>query len=253
MNRLFSVRTVFGVLLMASLIMGGCLGSREWTYPPPPDKTYLEVSTSQKIQANLVVVPLEDKRGNGVKEEYWKAAVPLVPHGVTAYDRPETIPNPERVDDVDFDPPRDFMRALVEEVKRSDLFSSVTYAESPDSASGDVVLRGQLHSTRWERRITTYLFGPFGTMFWMLGLPMGNTTTEVSLDMQLTPSGEPANVLWSFAMEFEGREVDGLYYGLEDSVRSYPVALQDALRDVIRDLADKAPARVKRFLSTPES
>ena len=54
-------------------------------------------------------------------------------------------------------------------------------------------------------------------------------------------------------MEFEGREVDGLYYGLEDSVLSYPVALQDALRDVIRDLADKAPARVKRFLNTPES
>ena len=85
------------------------------------------------------------------------------------------------------------------------------------------------------------------TIFWIIGLPMGNTTTQVEMDMQLTPAGDPTNVLWSFAMEFEGRELDGPYYGLEDSVISYPVALQDALRPAISDLAEKAPTRLKNF------
>ena len=44
--------------------------------------------------------------------------------------------------------------------------------------------------------------------------------------------------------QFRGSEVDGTYYGLGTSVQSYPVALQDALRPAIRDLAAKAKTRM---------
>jgi len=220
------------------------LGAREWTYPPPPDKTYVTTPGKDPIQATLVVLPLEDLRGTEEKDEYWKVAIPLVPHGVASYDRPETVVHPEQVDELFFDPPKDFARALADEIREANIFSNVTLSESPTPPPGDYVLRGRLHSTRWERRLTTYLLGPLGTVLWMVGLPMGETTTEVEMDLRLSPAGDPSQVLWRFAMKFNGAVNDGVYYGLEEEVQSYPVALQDALRPAIHDLVDKSKTRI---------
>ena len=110
----------------------------------------------------------------------------------------------------------------------------------------DFVLQGRLYSTRWERHISTYGLGPAGTLLWVAGLPMGTTETEVEMFVSLSQAGEPDNVLWGFAMEFEARERDGLYQGLEDSVMNYPKSLQEALRPAMKDLVEKAPERLKR-------
>ena len=245
MIRSLSFFNVWCVLIIIGVLsVSGCLGSREWSYPPPPEKKYLNVPAKDPIPARLAVLPLEDLRGTEVKEEYWRVAIPLVPHGVTSYDRPETVVDPEEVDEVIFDPPRDFAKALADEIRTANIFSTVLFSEEQTPPPSDYVLRGRLYSTRWERRLTTYLLGPLGTVFWMAGLPMGETTTEVKMDLRLTPAGDPSEVLWSFAMEFRGAEIDGPYYGLEDSVQSYPVALQDALRPAIRDLAEKSKARL---------
>jgi len=77
------------LIITGALSISGCLGPREWSYPPPPDKTYLNVQATDFIPARLAVLPLEDLRGTEVKEEYWRVAIPLVPHGMTSYDRPE--------------------------------------------------------------------------------------------------------------------------------------------------------------------
>ncbi len=244
MIRVPSLFKVWCVLIVGILSLSGCLGTREWTYPPPPDKAYVASPAKNPIPARLVVLPLEDLRGTKEKDEYWKVAIPLVPHGVASYDRPETVEHPEQIDEVIFDPPKDFARALADEIKAANIFSTVIFAEDQTPPPGEYVLRGRLHSTRWERRLTTYLLGPLGTVFWMLGLPMGETTTEVEMDLRLTPAGDPSQVLWSFAMKFQGAVNDGVYYGLEESVHSYPVALQDALRPAIHDLADKSKTRI---------
>lgn len=244
MNPLPSFFKVWCVLIIGALSLSGCLGEREWTYPPPPDETYVAAPIKDSIPARLVVLPLEDLRGTEVKDEYWKVAIPLVPHGVASYDRPETVVEPEQVDELFFNPPKDFARALADEIQEANIFSTVVFAEGQTPPPGDYVLRGRLHSTRWERRLTTYLLGPLGTVLWMVGLPMGETTTQVEMDLRLSPAGDPSKVLWSFAMEFRGEEIDGTYYGLEDSVQSYPMALQDALRPAIHDLADKSKTRI---------
>jgi len=246
MIRSLSAFKVLCFMVIGALSVSGCLGARDWTYPPPPEKSYLSIPTQgTSIPASLTVLPLQDLRGNEMKEEYWRVAIPLVPHGVTSYDRPEDAIDPEQVDEVFFDPPKDFARALADEIREANIFETVTFTENQTPPPSDYVLKGRLHSTRWERRLTTYLLGPLGTFFWIIGLPMGETTTEVEMDLRLTPAGNPSEVLWSFAMEFKGAELDGPYYGLEDSVQSYPVALQDALRPAIRDLADKSKTRIK--------
>lgn len=247
MGRLSVVHKAFGFLMIVSLTITGCLGSRGWQYPPPPDNTYLDATADQPVAGSLVVVPLEDKRGTEVREQYWAAVIPFVPHASTAYDRPETIEGSVPADQVTFSPTRDFARALADEIRKTNIFSSVTFVDQDQPVPpSDFVLQGRLYSTRWERQISTYGLGPAGTLLWMVGLPMGTTEVEVEMFVSLIPAGEPDKVLWGFAMEFEARERDGLYQGLEDSVMNYPKGLQEALRSATKDLVEKAPERLKR-------
>ena len=233
------------VLLIGTLTVSGCLGNRKWTYPPPPDETYLSVPGKNPLPAKLLVLPLEDLRGHEMRENYWKAAIPLVPDGgVSTFDRPEAAVNPEEVDEIFFDPPKDFARALADEIREANIFSTVVFFDGKTLPPGDYVLRGRLYSTKWERRLMNYGLGPLGTVFWIVGLPMGQANTEVEMDVRLTPAEDPSQVLWSFTMEFQGGGTDGPYYGLENSVQSYPVALQAALRPALKDLAERSKARI---------
>ena len=236
-------------IVIAHVSLSGCLGTRDWQYPPASTGTYINKKPERPIPARVAVLPFEDLRGNTVKEEYWKVAVPLIPYGETKYDRPETAEEPEPVDVVRFNPSMDFAQATASEIEKAGVFSSVTFAKEGDLPPTDLVLRGRLKSTEWNRSITTYLLGPVGTVFWILGLPMGNTVTKLELDLGLTSVAKPSKVLWSMSMEFEGKQLDGPYYGLKDAVMSYPFALQESLRPAIADLvnlANEHPERLQR-------
>lgn len=242
-------RLVFCMVLMVGcLSLTGCLGNRNWQYPPSESGTYLNAKADAVVPAKAIVLPLEDLRGKGVKEEYWKAAIPLIPYGDTVYQRPEAAEHPEQVDVVRFDPTQDFAKAIAGELNQAGIYSSVTYAEDVQQEPAEVAFRGRLRSTEWKRRLYTYLLGPVGVVFWMLGLPMSETTTDLELDLSLTPVNEPNKVLWSMRMDFEGKQFDSPYYGLETAVVSYPLALQEALKPAVADLVGLANQDPKRLL-----
>ena len=231
---------VFILVILAMMAVSGCLGNRDWQYPPPATGTYLGIKAAASVPAKAIVLPLEDLRGQGVKEEYWKASIPLVPYGDTKYERPEAAVNPEQVDVARFDPPQDFSKAIAAELSRAGIFSSVKYAKDTQQEPADVAFRGKLRATDWKRRLYTYLLGPLGPVFWIVGLPMSETSTELELDLRLTPVNDPTKVLWNMTMDFEGKKFDGPYYGLEDAMESYPLALQEALKPAIADLVGLA-------------
>lgn len=231
---------VFLFLFFFLSILTGCLGNRNWQYPPASTGSFLKEKAASPIPSKAIVLPLEDLRGNGVKEEYWKATIPLVPYGETRYQRPETVKKPEEVDVVKFDPANDFAQSIAAELNEAQIFSSVNFANNEGQQAADLAFRGQLRSTDWNRRLYTYLLGPIGVVFWMVGLPMSETTTDLELDLQLTPINDPSKVLWNMTMDFEGKQLDGPYYGLENAVESYPEALQEALKPAIADLVSLA-------------
>lgn len=229
------------ILLFLSLsTVTGCLGNRNWQYPPGSTGSYLNQKASSSIPVKAIVLPLEDLRGKGVKEEYWKATIPLVPYGDTRYQRPEIAEKPEEVDVVRFDPLNDLAQSIAAELNHAEIFSSVNFAKDEGQQPADLAFRGRLRSTDWNRRLYTYLLGPVGVVFWMLGLPMSETTTALELDLRLTPLNDPSKVLWNMTMDFEGKQYDGPYYGLENAVESYPEALQEALKPAIADLVGLA-------------
>ena len=239
------------VIILSMLFMmatSGCLGNRDWQYPPAASGKYLENRAASSLAAKAVVLPLEDLRGKSEKEEYWKATIPLVPYGDTIYQRPEMAKNPEEVDIVRFNPSHDFAKAIAAELDKAGIYSSVKYAKDILQKPADVAFRGRLRSTEWKRRLYTYLLGPIGTVFWILGLPMSETTTDLELDLSLIPLNEPTKILWNMTMEFEGKQLDSPYYGLEDAVESYPLALQEALKPAVADLVGLANQDPDRLL-----
>ncbi len=50
-------------------------------------------------------------------------------------------------------------------------------------------------------------------------------------------------------MEFEGKEFDSPYYGLEEAVQSYPSALQDTLRPAVTNLVEISEKRPQTLQS----
>lgn len=240
------------ILLMLAFVclgmLSGCLGNRDWQYPPASTGKYLTEKANTPVPAKAIVLPLDDLRGNAVKEEYWKATIPLVPYGDTLYQKPEKIEKPEQVDVVRFDPPNDFAKAMAAELSQAGIFSSVNFSQNPGQHPADLAFRGRLRATDWKRRLYTYLLGPVGVVFWLVGLPMSETTTELELDLQLTPINNPDKVLWSMTMEFEGKRLDGPYYGLEAAVESYPQAIQEALKPAVADLVSLANQDPQRLM-----
>lgn len=228
-----------GLMVLAAVSLTGCLGIRSWEYPPDPPGTYLDVQATAPIDARVAVLPLKDERGHTIKEQYWLAAIPLVPYGEAVFDRPEEVSHPEEVDRVEFDPPRDFAKAVAKEIEHANVFSSVRYAETaPDDA--DLVIRGTLYASTWNRLFTTYMLGAPGGVLWFLGAPMGSTTTTVKMDLKLTPADGTTPTLWSFTMRFQDRHVDGPYYGIPETVETYPIAVQEALKLAIAHLVQTA-------------
>ena len=244
----FSRLVVGMVCVVGWLSLSGCLGNRNWQYPPTATGSYLSHKAKVSIPVKAIVLPIEDLRGKGQKEEYWQAAIPLVPYGDTIYERPEIVESPEEVDVVRFDPPHDFAHSIADELNQTQVFLSVQYAKDDHQWPAEVAFRGRLRSTEWKRRLYTYLLGPIGPLLWMLGLPMSDTTTGLQLDLRLTPVNDATTVLWNMTMDFEGKHLDGPYYGLEAAVDSYPRALQEALKPAVADLVGLANNDPNRLL-----
>jgi hypothetical protein len=233
-------RVVFLLLVFGCLSLTGCLGNRDWQYPPSSTGGYLHSKAAKPISVKVIVLPLEDLRGNATKDEYWKVAIPLMPYGDTHYERPETAENPEKVDVVRFDPPNDFAKAIAAELSQAGVFSSVKYVQDEKQEMADVVLRGSIRATDWDRRLTTWGFGPVGPVFWLLGAPMSWTTTTLAMDISLTPANNPNKVLWRQKMIAEGHWTDGIYYNLGEPAKLFPESLQEALKEAVDDLVNIA-------------
>jgi hypothetical protein len=231
---LTSFVALFPVSILA-LGLTGCTVARNWQYPPDPPGALLNVKGSKAVPIKVGVLPLRDLRGQSEQRGSWVVAFPLVPYGTSTYDRPETVKDAWGNSLIRMDPPRDFAKAIASELQHADIFSSVMLADSAREKP-DLILSGTIRSTNWKRTLTTYGLGPVGPFFWVLGAPMGNTTNTVVMDLQLAPANDTSRVLWQFTMQFENKHLIGIYYGMDESVKDYAEAVQEALQPAIRNL-----------------
>jgi len=231
------------LVLIAGLITTGCAIPRTWQYPPVPPGTLLDVKAAKPAPAKVAVRPFRDARGQQAQEESWRVVIPFYPYATDVYDRPETAKATEGVPLVKVDPSKDFARAVADEIRNAGVFSSVSFVDGTGSDGADLVLDGTIRATGWKRTRTTYLLGPVGTIFWILGLPMGENTNTVDMDIQLAPASDPSKPAWMFTMQFTDEHLVGIYYGREESVENYATAVQETLKPALTDLIKLATER----------
>lgn len=232
-------------------ILAACTPASKWQYPPQPPGTLLDKKAATRLPARVAVLPLRDERGTATQSYGWLAAIPLVPYAVNSSDRPESAQDPEPVPIVKMDPTKDLPRAVADELRNAAIFSSVTFAENNNPAGADLILAGTLRSTKWRRSTTTYGLGPAGPILWMLGAPIGNGTSTVVMDYNVTPADDPSRILWGFAMESEDQHLIGIYLGLENVGDEYARAVQKASRQVIDQLIKDAAEKPDQFEASP--
>lgn len=229
--------------VVLSVFATGCTLSRAWQYPPDPPGTLLDVKAPKAVSSKVVVRPFRDLRGTKAEQESWKVLIPFYPYATDAYDRPETATASEGGPAIKMNPSQDFARAVADELRNAGLFSSVTFAEGAGADGADLVLNGTIRSTSGRRTLTTYMLGPVGAIFWVLGAPMGNAASDVEMDIQLAPASNPTRTAWEFTMQFKAERLIGIYYGRQESLENYAVAVQETLRPVLLDLAKIAAER----------
>lgn len=242
-------RGVLAVLVVFLLTLGGCASQdRTWQYPAEPVGEAILTEGTAPLPYRVAVPPLKDERGTtNETSSYWPVAVPFVPYADRTFERPETLEDPEYVDRIEFDPPRDLSKAIASELQKAGVFESVAYTEETNPSNADLVLEGTLRSTTWSRRVTTYGFGGVGTVFWFLGAPIGTNKGALELDLRLVPVDDRATTLWSFRMQFNNQHVEGPYYRLRESVLKYPRGLQHGLEVAAGDLNRLAKERPELF------
>jgi hypothetical protein len=206
------------------------------------------MKATKSVPRTVAVKPFRDLRGEKSQEESWRVAIPFYPYAMDSYDRPETAKAVEDVPLIKMNPSRDFARAVADELQNAGVFSSVSFVDGNGSGGGaDLVLNGTIRSAGWRRTRTTYMLGPVGTIFWILGAPMGENVNTVEMDVQLAPAGDPTWPVWQYSMQFKDEHLVGVYYGREKSVENYSTAIQETLKPVLADLVKIAAERPELF------
>lgn len=238
------------LLLVGLFVFHGCSAPpKRWYYPPDPPGKLLDYHVSAPLPAKVAMLPLVDQRGRERRRNYWRALIPIVPYGEAVYDRPEDVARP--LDLLSIDPPHDFAQAIAREIDHAKVFSSMNFAADGNPGHADFVLTGVLHSSRWSRRVTTYGLSIAGIVFWALGLPAGQTTTAVAVDLSMSPQSDPSRSVWQFRMEFEEKHLFAAYYGNKDILDNYPSAVQEAMKSALQHLVTVAKERPQVFATAP--
>ena len=180
--------------------------------------------------------------------------IPLIPYGWADYARPEhpstvklwdvavrgydAVFWPDLITAWQFRPERDFPAAAAEELRVSGFFKEVVFSDQV--ADRDLILRGELLSTRYLAKSYFYGLGPFLYALWMVGAPIGHVSNELAIEFVLEERVTGASLWRKSYHETEGATVY-LYWMSPEFY--YDKLFNSIMRDVVKSLQAELPAR----------
>jgi hypothetical protein len=128
--------------------------------------------------------------------------IPLVPFGWMTFDTPEGPDKHLTSGEWNFRPPEDIAKAIAQDLQNLGLFREAFFGYRP--SDGDLILRSQLHSTRYNAKMLSYGLSIEGPLLWFIGLPVGTYSNELRLELRLEDRAT-GKLVWSGGVE----ELDG--------------------------------------------
>jgi hypothetical protein len=230
-------------VLIAALILG-CAQPAKFVYPPS-ERPLGRISEKPKYGLRVAVLPFEETRGdrNSMKT-YWLCFLPLAPFGFWVHERPESARFYNTISEFQFDASRDMATAVATSLRESGLFTHVDLLPEGEGGSADLIVSGRVGRTRYRGRTFTYCVSVAGAAFWVLGLPLGDSTDELEFSLEVS-DGTTGKVLWSCTSRSSKRVVQGLYYRWGEDVEGFSELMAGAMNEVVVKL-DQAMARQKK-------
>jgi hypothetical protein len=244
----------FVCVLVCCMLSASCFPRWEhWdyranSYPP---------TTQPALHKTVVVVSFKDSRPNENTTMFFRypmTLIPLIPYGWAGYARPEDPATWKLRNAVveeaygpyfspmsipwQFRPERDFPAAASHELHVSGFFKDVVFSDQV--ADRDLVLRGELLSTRYLAKSYLYGLGPLHFALWMVGAPIGHVSNELAIEFVLEERVTGAS-LWR--KSYHETEEATFYLYWMPSEFYYGKLFNRIMRDVVKSLQAELPAR----------
>jgi hypothetical protein len=237
-----ALRQLYRAAPLALLLLPGCASTRSWAYRPEPP-----VQREPILAKSVVVLPVEDLRPNENSNLAALYLIPLMPFGWMTFDTPEGPEKHLTSGAWNFRPSEDIAKAVAQDLQNLGLFKEAFFGYR--SSDGDLVLRGELHSTRYDAKLISYGLSFEGPLLWLIGLPSGSYSNEIRLELRLEDR-KTGEQYWSGGVN----EVDGSLvwlYALGADFH-YDSLLKRGLRRCFTDLESQLAKRAEHSHDRPQ-
>ncbi|MBI3359324.1 MAG: hypothetical protein HY201_04660 [Nitrospirae bacterium] len=211
------------------LFLSGCSSERSWRYSVDSYPTDRHPLLSKRV----AVPPFRDLRPDKNENTFLLAILPLVPFGWVDYSTPEleyqklaTLPVWQ------FKFAEDFAKAAAEELDASNLFKEAFFTSS--ASAGDLVLRGDIKSTRYWGKVFSYGFSINAPGLWFLGLPQGTIHNELEVEFTLVDQANGV-LLWNKSYKMAYHKSPFWIYKIPSDF-DYDNMFKAMMRDVVKSL-----------------
>lgn len=210
--------------------VSGCLSQqRVWKYSIDSYPTNRQPLLSKRV----AVLPFRDLRPNKNENFLILHLLPLVPFGWVDYSTPEE-PNGKLLSFPiwQFKPTEDLAKATADEINASGLFKEAVFTSS--TSEGDLVLHGEIRSTRYKGRAISYGLFYYAPVGWVLGLPYGTIYNDLEVEFTLVDQLTGMS-LWNKSYKMAYHKSPFWIYDIPPDF-NYDNLFKAMMRDVVKDL-----------------
>lgn len=205
----------------------------------------------------IAVLPFLDQRGikyvdpaqksqaaahpDGDRGSFYLGLLPLIPAGYVEKAEPENSDDFVSLGRYHFAPATDLQQAATLSLKNSNLFSSVTTANSAQQSEADYIWQGAFTNTYYSGSLLSYCITYFASpVLWIVGAPSGLSHNELGVDFALIDR-RSGQVLWQNQFRGSDYVVHWIYARVGQDTCRYPELMKKAMNNALFDLNQKLP------------
>ncbi|MBO5766552.1 MAG: hypothetical protein J6S24_09695 [Lentisphaeria bacterium] len=249
-------KAIYLIAIAAAGLLAGCTGIAKFDYATAPG-TMVVLQEKGIATKSVAVLPFLDQRATkyydpaqshkamtnppGNHGSFVFGLIPLMPFGWVEKEEPEHSRDFVTMGRFHANFPQDLAAASMLSLKASNLFKTVTKANSIQQANADYVWRGTINSTYYRgfmySYLITYFFSP---ALWLVGAPYGTSQNELWVKFELVQRATGA-VVWSYEYRGDDYMTHWIYARVCKDANMYAALMKEAMNGALYNLQQRVP------------